>query len=102
MNRPSFSVSQGPDLELKVGLIRSLQLKAYCLFNFSRNVRLTLTKYQDNFSFFESSFYKGKYLISFVLAELVIFHAKIMSGKEMIDINQSTFCKRLDNVELRI
>ena len=72
-----ISASQGPDLGFQACLLWSVPLKARVSLNFSRNGGLASTQSQGNLSLIKSSFHKGKNLISFVLAEMVIFHGNL-------------------------
>ena len=72
-----ISASQGPDLGFQGGLLWSVPFKARVSLNLSRNGGLASTQSQGNLSLIKSSFHKGKNLISFVLAEMVIFHGNL-------------------------
>ena len=77
INLPGTTTTNGPLLSKSIGLLGLVPAAPFVPSNFSGNGGLAATKNLGNLGAIESCFHEAKNLISFVLAEMVIFHGNL-------------------------
>ena len=77
LNASGITTTYGPLLGKSIGLLGSVPATPFVPSNLSRNGGLAPAKVIGNLGAIHSFFHEAKNLISFVLAEMVIFHGNL-------------------------